>query len=280
MITLVAIGCAALAAVAYGIASVLQAVGARRAAAADEHRGFVFRLLHQLPYLAGLTLDGIGFAASVVALRRLPLFVVQSLVASSVGVTALVAARFLATRLARREVVALCTLGAGLVLLAASAQPESAKPLPTWGRWLVLLGVAGVAAATLAGLSARGASGVLAAVAGLAFTGVAISARAFTTPHPWWHVVFHPLGWAIVGYGILGALVFAVALERGSVTITAAITFAVETVLPAALGVVLLGDHPRPGFVVVAAVGFAVTVASSVALARHAEAAPAGAAPA
>ena len=102
------------AAVAFGVASVLQAVGARRQEGAVG-AGFLLRLVRSLPFVAGLALDGVGFVATVVALRVLPLFVVESAVASSVGVTALVAARFLGARLLRPERVALVVLGVGLV---------------------------------------------------------------------------------------------------------------------------------------------------------------------
>src|SRR3954451_6175052 len=105
-----AFGCA----VAYGIATVVQAVATRRVETVE---GFdprlLIRLSHSVPFVASLALDALGFAASVLALRTLPLFLVQAAVASSVGVTALVAARWLDVRLGRREVASLWALGAG-----------------------------------------------------------------------------------------------------------------------------------------------------------------------
>ena len=70
------------AAVAFGVASVLQAVGSRRLATAAPDARLLLRLLRSLPYVAGLGLDVVGFAATVVALRTLPLFVVESAIAS------------------------------------------------------------------------------------------------------------------------------------------------------------------------------------------------------
>jgi len=64
---------------------------------------------------------------------------------------------------------------------------------------------------------------------------------------------------------------YAAALQRGRVTMVAAITFGVETVVPALIGLALLGDRARPGFAPVAAAGFVVTVAAALALARLAE---------
>ena len=66
-------------------------------------------------------------------------------------------------------------------------------------------------------------------------------------------------------------LLFGTALQRGSVTTASAVMFVVETVVPAAVGLALLGDRTRPGFAPVAAAGFALTLACAVLLARFAD---------
>ncbi|HET9655493.1 MAG TPA: hypothetical protein VFP72_09070 [Kineosporiaceae bacterium] len=252
----------------------LQAVAARRATRSDGlSLDLLVRLGSQLPYLGGLGLDLVGFVASLAALRQLPLFFVQSAIAGSVGVTAVVAVVALGTRLRRRETAALAGLGCGLVLLAVAAQPETATPLPEAARWGLLGGVAllvgyGVVLARLPGTA--GAAG-LAVGAGLGFAGVGIAARTITVPDPLWALAADPLTWAIAGYGILSILLFGTALQRGSVTTTSALTFAVETVVPAAVGITLLGDRPRPGFTVLALCGFVLTLVGAVLLARFAE---------
>lgn len=261
------------AALCYGTASVLQAVGARRESdSAGLDPRLLVRLARQGPYLAGTALDLVGFLASIVALRTLPLFFVQAAVASSIGVTALLAARWLDARLARREVLVLAGLGAGLVLLAVAAEPEGATGASRPVQWGVLAGLALVVAVGTA--AARSTSpwsaSVLALGAGLSFGGVGIAARAIALPASWWRVVTEPLAWAIAGYGGLALLLFAVALQRGPVTTATAITFSVETVVPAAVGLLLLGDRARPGFAPVAGLGFVVTVGCAVALAVRA----------
>jgi drug/metabolite transporter (DMT)-like permease len=265
---------ALVAAVSYGIASVLQAVAARRTTRSEGFDpGLLVRLGGQLPYLAGLGLDLLGFVASLAALRRLPLFFVQSAIAGSVGVTAVVAVLVLGVRLQRRETAALAALGLGLVLLAVAARPESAAPLPAPARWGLLAGVLvlvgyGAAMARVAGTA--GAAG-LAVGAGLGFGGVGIAARTIAVPDPWWQLTTDPLGWAIVGYGVLAILLFGTALQRGSVTTASALTFAVETVVPAVIGIALLGDRPRPGYAPLALGGFLLTLGGAVLLARFAE---------
>ncbi|MDQ1677456.1 MAG: hypothetical protein QOC93_2600 [Actinomycetota bacterium] len=265
---------ALLAALCYGTASVLQSVGSRRVAGGTGlDPRLLVRLAGQLTFVAGFALDLAGFAASVVALRTLPLFLVQAAVAASVGVTAVLAVRFLGARLRRTEVAALVGLGAGLVLLAVSARPEHAVPLPPAGRWGLLAGAGGVLllGAVAARAPGRWATAGLATAAGLAFGGVGLAARVLPRPAPLWRIVAEPTAYALAAYGVLGILLFATALQRGAVTTATAIMVAAETVVPAAIGVAWLGDAARPGHGVVAGAGFALTLAGAVLLARYGE---------
>lgn len=75
---------------AYGIATVLQAAGAKRA------HGVA--VLGQPLYLLGTGLDAAAWLASVVALQQLPLFAVQAVLAGSLGVTVVLARVFLGAR--------------------------------------------------------------------------------------------------------------------------------------------------------------------------------------
>jgi hypothetical protein len=277
-VTILAVLAAAVMAVCYGAASVLQAIGVRSGApAAALDPGLLIRMLRQLPYLLGLGLDGLGFLASLLALRHLPLFLVQAAAAGGVGITALLATRLLAVRLGNRDRCALLGLGAGVVLLALSAQPERAgDPGHTFGRVVLILLAPTLVAALVAGRAGAFSPAALAAVAGAAFSGVAIAARGVAVPHAWWHLVTEPLAWAVLGYGVLGAWVFAAALQRGAVTLVAAVVFAVETVLPAAVGLHWLGDSTRSGMAVPAVVGFVVTLTAAVGLAAYAQPVVAG----
>ncbi len=270
----VALVCALVANVTYGLGTILQALGARRATtAAGLDLALFARLARQRFYLAGLGLDAIGFVASIVALQTLPLFVVQTAIAGSVGVTALTAVFVFGYHLRATDKIAIGALIAGLVLLGASAQGESASRLSSLGGWLLLAGVvvvvgAGVVAARMP--DPRGGL-TLAACAGLGFTGTAVAARALHVPTPVWHVASDPVAIALLLYGACGMLMFANALQRASVTASSAVTFSVETIVPSVVGFVALGDRTRPHFAAVAAFGFCVTVAASLVLARYSE---------
>jgi drug/metabolite transporter (DMT)-like permease len=261
--------CALLAALGYGSASVLQSIAARRAASGSGlDPRLLVRLARSVPYVSGLGLDLAAFAASLVALRTLPLFLVQSAVASSVGVTAVIAAA-IGVRLNRREIVSLVVLGAGLLLLASSAQPEQGTPLTLGIRWGLLSSVVvlGGAGALVARRNRPSTAHALAALAGLAFTVVAVAARGLTVDSPMWQVLTDPGLWAILALGMLGMLLFTTALQRGSVTSATALTFAVETIVPSGIGLAFLGDTTRPGFALVAALGFILTIAGTLTLA-------------
>ncbi|MEY2472217.1 MAG: hypothetical protein QOK28_1546 [Actinomycetota bacterium] len=262
---------AALTAVCYGFGSILQSMAATETDATDRFDVIgVGRLVSQWRYVAGLGLDVLGFAASVAALRTLPLFVVQAAIASSVGVTALAAARYLGARMTTRERRALVGLFLGLVLLGIAGRPEHGTRLAEPGPVILLVVAAVVAAgAFVLGRSTQARSAaVLAAGAGLSFGAVGIGARGFVVPHDLAHAFTDPLLYAIAAHGLIATMLFAAALQRGDVTTVAAVTFAVETVVPAIVGLVWLGDRARAGLAPVAFVGFVLTVAASIALAR------------
>jgi drug/metabolite transporter (DMT)-like permease len=255
------------AAVTTGVASVLQALAARRAPATDA--GSVSRLVASPLYLGGVALDGLGFVCIVAALHWLPLFLVQCATASSVGVTALVGRRVLGSVLGRRELTALIGLGVGLVLLASGAKAEAATAMSHGAQWWLLVAAVPVIAVGAVALRRHGAraGGALAAIAGLAFAGTGVGSRVLSDTHSVHDIVVAPAAYALVVFGIAGMVFFAAALQRTVVTIATAALFGVETLAASAVGLLALGDTTRPGFEVPAALGFVVTLGCAVLLA-------------
>jgi hypothetical protein len=76
----------------------------------------------------------------------------------------------------------------------------------------------------------------------------------------------------VAAAGIVSFILFATALEDGSVTVATAMVVIAETTAPAVVGVMFLGDHARPGLGGVAVLGFSLAVVCAVALARFGEA--------
>ncbi|HET7309712.1 MAG TPA: hypothetical protein VFJ17_00140 [Mycobacteriales bacterium] len=265
------------AAVAYGAATVLQAVGARstgRASGPDAR--LMLRLLHSIPYVVGLCLDAVGFALSLAALRSQPLFIVQAIVASSLAVTAILAVLTLHAHLALIEWFALALVTAGLTFLALSAKDQPGAKVSFTGRLALFVGVVvvGSAAAAIARRRMRRGNDAwaLGILAGLMYGAGGVGARVLANPHSLRGLIEDPALWAMAIAGILGLLLFAMALQRGRVTVATATTVVTQTLAPAALGITLLHDRPAHGRTTLAAVGFAVTVVGSVLLARYGEA--------
>jgi drug/metabolite transporter (DMT)-like permease len=265
----------------YGVGSVLQAVAARRTeATVGLDPRLMLRLARSWPYLAGLALDAVGFVLMLVAVRSLPLFVVQAVVASFLAVTAVLGAVFLHMPLSGRDRLGLAAVTGGVVLVALSAAPEGHVPAAGGPAWGVL-----VAAVLLAGLAPvvgrmTGPSGAaaLGAVAGLAFGATSVAARLLPTSPSWHHrgealrrLAASPATYALVLAGAVALLAYSTALQRGSVTVATAPLVVGETIAPAVVGLVLLGDHARSGWAGAAVLGFALAVGGAVAMARHGE---------
>jgi drug/metabolite transporter (DMT)-like permease len=262
------------AAVCYGVASVLQALAARRTATAEGlDPRLLLRLLGSWAYVAGLALDVAGFLLSIVALRTLPLFVVQGVVASSLAVTAVLGAVLLHMPLRVWDKIGVGVVVAGLILLAASASKEEPSHVSGAQGWGVLVAaiLLGGLAVLLARLSGRPGAAALGAVAGLEFGVVAVAARIL--PHSLAISVLlrDPATYGLLIAAPVGLLALTTALQRGTVTQATAPLVVAETVAPAAVGLLMLGDAPRPGWGWTAAAGFVLAVAGAVSLASHGE---------
>jgi drug/metabolite transporter (DMT)-like permease len=255
------------AALAFGIASVLQQVGARQPTVRKRFGvGLLTDLVRQPLFLAGVVLDAGAFALTFLALRRLPLFAVESAVASAVAVTAVLAGRWLGDRLSVAERWTVAGVVVGLCLVAGSALPEGPPTLGTAPRLLLLAGVPTLAAVGMsvsARVSGRWAAPLLGGLAGTGFAAFAVVGRVLPSSG----VLTNPLTWAAAAYVGLGLLLYGAALQRGSVTAVAAATTAVEALVPALVGLGL-ADGARAGQAPLAVAGFLLTLGATLALIR------------
>ena len=272
---------AVVAALCYGVAAVMQAVAVRAAshrtssggqpvsALGNVDPGLIVRMLHQWRFVASLGLDTLGFLAQLVALRRLPLFAGQAMIAANLAVTAVVAAWMIHIELAWREWLAVAGVIAGVGLLGSSAGAQGATGVSPQFKLALIVAVAGVAAIGIVASRLRDPfrTPVLGAVAGLGYGVLAVAARVLPgfTPQ---ELVRDPAAYALAAAGIVSFMLYATALEGGSVTVATAAVVLVETIPPAIVGILLLGDHTRPGLAGVAVLGFILAVVCAVALAR------------
>ena len=279
---LVSLIAAVLAALCYGVASVMQAIAVReasnrsqaQASAGGLDAGLVPRMLHQWRFVASMFIDLLGFIAQLVALQRLPLFAVQAMVAANLAVIAVLASVLMRATLSAREWLAVIGVVAGVGLLGSSAGAEGATTAGGAFKIALIaatgaLGVAGMIAARVLRDPAR--TLVLGSVAGFGFGAVGIAARVLNGFAPL-TLLRDPAAYAVAAAGIVSFVFYATALEGGSVTVATSAVVLAETLPPALVGVLFLGDTTRPGLTPVAAAGFLLAVASAVTLARFGEA--------
>jgi drug/metabolite transporter (DMT)-like permease len=245
---------ALLAAVLFGVIAVVQAAVIRR-------RGLFS------PMMAGVLVAYLlGWLLHLVAIDRLPLYLAQVGVGASLVVTALIASFVMGEPLRTEHWIAVAGMAAGLGVLAAAAGSvgDSDFKATTTVVLYVLL-----ALNTLLGWLAyrwrAPASGVLLGIlAGTAYGGSPVATRVLTDRHLELATLVPA---ASIGlYGTLGFVLYSVALKRTSVTAATAPMVFLQTVIPAVVGLTTFGDEVRDGWWPVAAVAFAISMASSIVL--------------
>ncbi|MFB7058926.1 hypothetical protein ACWF95_02140 [Streptomyces vinaceus] len=275
--------CALGAAVCFGTASVLQAMAARAAepgTGSGVDPALLLRAARQWRYVAGLGLDAAGFVLQIVALLHVPIYTVSAALAASLAVTAVVSARLLHVRLSRAEWSAVGVVCAGLAMLGL-ASGEEGSGTGSFALELGLLVVAGLVllvGAVAGGLPDRSRALVLGLASGTGFGVVEVAVRLIGDVSL--AAFANPALYALLLGGGAAFLLLTSALQRGSVTAATAGMVIGETIGPAVVGVVWLGDRTREGLTWLAVLGFAVAVAGALALARFGEppqTAPAGA---
>jgi drug/metabolite transporter (DMT)-like permease len=272
---------ALVAALFYGIASVMQSVAAHEASnrkpqdadAGGVDPGLLPRMLRQWRFVLSLCLDALGFVAQLIALQRLPLFAVQAIVAANLAVVAVVASLVIKVRLSWREWLAVTGVVAGVGLLGSSAGPEGASQAGVMFKLALIVAIAALGLIGLAAARLRDPARTLALglVAGFGYGVIGIAARVLNGFEPL-TLLRDPAAYAVAAAGIVSFVFYATALEGGSVTVATAAVVLAETLPPAIIGVVFLGDRTRPGLEPAAIVGFLLAVTSAVMLARFGEA--------
>ncbi|WP_074368391.1 hypothetical protein, partial [Mycobacteroides abscessus] len=270
---LIGIAAALFACFGYGTASVLQGYGARQSStevgmAADHGPSLKSTVAAALTpaFIAGMALDLVGFAGSLVSARLIPLFLSQTIMSANLVVTAVLGIAVLGVRLQRRDWLAICGVLLSLCVLAATAGPlgeDSAPPAIHWGVLTVSISVllTGIALIRLLGTRAAIPAGLL---AGILYGGMAVAVRVVGGVDPLSPTVLlaDPAAYGVVIAGVGGFYLFTVALQIGSVNGAAAALVMGETVVPGVIGVVLLGDSARPGMGWLVAVAFLGAVVS------------------
>ena len=290
---------AVVAAVCYGVASVMQAIAVRAAS----HRpapgysgpapgdngpapgpdgaagppgvdpGLLVRMLRQWRFVASLGLDTVGFIAQLVALHRLPLFAVQAMIAANLAVTAVCATWLIGAVLHWREWVAVGGVVTGVGLLGTSAGPEGASQAGVVFKLALIVAVAGLGLVGVAAgrLPDRLRTPVLGVIAGTGYGVLGVAARVLNGFDPL-TLIRDPATYALIAAGIVSFLFYASALEGGSVTVATAGSCWPRPYRPPPSASCSSATAPGPGLGGVAIAGFVLAVCCAVALARFGEA--------
>ena len=223
-----------------------------------------------VPFLIGFAFDVVGFIATIVSARLIPLFLSQTIISARLVATALLALVILKVKLRTRDWFAGAVVVIALILLALSAGREGIDN-QRWMHWAVL-----VAGPLLFGLGIvvmrtlhRGIAAATGLIAGAVFGVMAVASRILDGLSPFDPVALltDPALYALVFSGMGGFYLFTVALQTGSVNGAAAALVVGQTVLPGAVGIAFLGDTTRPGWTLVAIVAFVAAIVGGVVLA-------------
>lgn len=261
-----ALGIAAglLSAIVFGVGAVVQAHAVRRFETAPDTL---------MKFLRPAVRDGrtwlvvaaylVGFVLHAVAIWLLPLYLAQATISMSLVVTAFAASR-VEEALTRKYWVAVAMVTLGLVLLSLGAGDPGAVVTTTQFTVVLWAGVALLAVASVGGRHLSGAG--LGALAGLGYTGSAIAVRGVGTPV---ETVVVIAAVAVPSYSIVAFWLYSLGMRRVAVSSASAALIVVQTFVPAAIGVALLGDEVRPGWWPVVVVGLLVATAGAVSLSRR-----------
>lgn len=244
--------------------ALLQADGSRRATRTRP-------VAVQPRFLAGIVVDLIAWLCAAIALRALPVFAVQAVIGGSIALTAIAGARMNERKLSRNSKLAVGACLVGLVLVAASAGTDR-QPIKSETVNVVLIAALLVLAVAVLVLRQFSRAWPLAMAAGMGFGGSSLAVRAA-------HVevgngfsitalLGQPTTYLVLGFWVVGMIGYSASLTRGDVGSVTAVFVVTEVVLPGIVGIVLLGDPVREGFVWPFVLGLLVAVAGVVVLAR------------
>ena len=262
---------AALASVLFNLAIVIQAREAREIPQElGLHVSLIGRLLRRPRWLLGAALGLMAFPLQTIALLWAPLTAVQPADAAGLLVLLFLGSRMLHERVGRREVAAVVSIVAGIVILTIAAPKRQVTQVDAADVILPMLAVAAIALAPLLGRRWIGAGSLAVVVgSGFAFALGAFCAKivADAIDRKAWGAMVVALGLAAVA-ALVGTLSEQTALQRRQATQVAPIIFAIELLVPVALAVLVVGEDWERSSTIGIVAALALVVGGALSLAR------------
>lgn len=248
------VGAALLGAVVFGVIAALQASVIR------QHG---LRSSMMLIVLAGYL---VGWGLHLIAIQRLPLYLAQVGVGTSLIVSALIASFVMGESLRRVHWTAIFAMVGGLGILALSSGDVGTSHF-TDGTTIALYSVL-VITGVLGWLAWRWKhplSGILLAVlSGIAYGASPIATRALVDFH--FDLNTYATAISIGLFGSIGFVLYSLAFQRTSITAATAPQTLLQTAIPAAVGIALFNDQVRSGWWMPGAAAFAIAMISGIVL--------------
>ncbi len=256
-------------AVVFGVAAIAQAAASRTVPTGGLSLELVLGLLRQPVFIAAVALNLVGFVLHLVALRMLPLFLAQAGISASLAVTALLAVWYFGDRLGTLERVAVGAVCVGLAVLSAAAGDAGAAESNSALTAVLYVGAGVIAVLGLLAGRRRGtpAAFALGFLAGLGFAGSSMATR-LVPELSLSGVLSTPASYALPICGVLAFILYSLGLQRGGVTAVTTPMIVMQTLTPAAVGVLALGDAVRASWLPAAVLGLLVTAAGAIVLGR------------
>jgi drug/metabolite transporter (DMT)-like permease len=223
-------------------------------------------------YTLGVLIAMAGWGLHVGALSLAPISLVQATIAGGLVLLTVVADRFFAHRVTRREWIGVALAAAGLAFLAATLDGDadsahSSYDAATLAVFVTVVGTAGLLV-TVLGRDAPRAGVLLGAAAGLLWAASDTSIKALSDHlghEGWTAIVFSPLAAVILAASLIGLLVSARSLQIGPAVSVIAVTSVAANALTIAAGPIVFSE-PFPDHalgVAVRVLAFALVIAAA-----------------
>jgi len=223
-------------------------------------------------YTLGVLIAMGGWGLHVGALALAPISLVQATIAGGLVLLTVVADRFFAHRVTRREWIGVALAAAGLAFLAATLDGDadsahSSYDTATLSAFIAIVGVAGIAVAVL-GRDGPRAGVLLGASAGLLWAASDTSIKALTGhlgDESAAAIVFSPLAAVILAASLIGLLISARSLQIGPAVSVIAVTSVAANALTIAAGPIVFSEpfpDQAPG-VIARVLAFALVISAA-----------------
>lgn len=259
MVSLIPYAASVLGSICYGSATVLEQAGVKK----EKHLTSInplklLKFIKEGPYFVGLLLDLIGWLFFLVAVRSLPLFLVQSFIALSIVISALLDRYWLKHKILKPEKVSILLVILGVVLLSFIAKPSSAIATSNLFKLIIIVGPLLVAILATIILNLKKSAfynSLISVLVGISFGGTSIVTRIIVFGQIEKQLNQALLLVSLALYGLLAIILLSIVLQRDRINRVNSLILASEVMVPSLIGIAFLGDGIRSGSWYILSVG-------------------------